>query len=293
MPSYILSFALLAVGVAIVYCLKVSIMKYRIWGLSVFEVLIVIAIIAIFGVVLFPFFGKIQEASRQAGCASNLREIGIASLQYTHDNDNHMPQAWMGQGGFGMTDPRPASTKYKWMDEIYPYVKDASVFHCPDDVGLDGAKGTYIPIGDLTTPDATHYGSYGMNSAYWHNGTNGAGNNVSLRGPGNNNGQSLSAIKSPSTVIWVGDGTGSFQIDWCFPGAVSANTVDGFSEVGRSNPSGPDGDGALCFRHGAPDLANVLFVDGHVRGISVPDATATAVEADGKTYNYMFINNGK
>jgi prepilin-type processing-associated H-X9-DG protein len=167
------------------------------------------------------------------------------------------------------------------------------VFHCPDDVGLDGAKGTYIPIGDLTTPDATHYGSYGMNSAYWHNANNGGNSNVSLRGPGNNNGQSLSAIKSPATVIWVGDGTGSFQIDWCFPGAVAANTVDGFSEVGRSNPGAPDGDGALCFRHGAPDLANVLFVDGHVRGISVAEATATKTESDGKVYDYVFINNGQ
>jgi prepilin-type N-terminal cleavage/methylation domain-containing protein len=74
-------------------------MKCKCYGLSIVEVLIVIAVIAILGAVLFPFFGKVQETARQAGCASNLREIGIACLQYTHDNDNNMPQSWMGAGG--------------------------------------------------------------------------------------------------------------------------------------------------------------------------------------------------
>ena len=174
---------------------------------------------------------------------------------------------------------------------IYPYVKDTSVYHCSDDAGQNGGTGTYIPLAQLTVPDATHYGSYAMNTAYWSNGSNGGGSNVNLRGPGNNNGQALTSIKSPATVIWVGDGSGSFQIDWCFPGAQNIQQSNGYSEMGAINS--PTSDGALCFRHGAPDTANVLFVDGHVRGISTIEATETKTESDGKIYNYLFINNGK
>ena len=65
------------------------------------ELLVVIAVIAIIAAILFPVFAKVREKARQTTCASNLRQLGLAFLQYGEDNDEYLvpgcyeaPQAW-------------------------------------------------------------------------------------------------------------------------------------------------------------------------------------------------------
>jgi hypothetical protein len=44
-------------------------------------------------VILFPVFAKVREKARQTSCASNLKQIGLAIVQYSQDYDELMPQA--------------------------------------------------------------------------------------------------------------------------------------------------------------------------------------------------------
>jgi len=89
-------------------------------GFTLIELLVFIAIIAILDAILFPVFASAREKARQTGCASNLKQLGLAWIQYCQDYDEAPP--WpKGLGGMG------------WAGAIYPYVKTTGVYYCPSD----------------------------------------------------------------------------------------------------------------------------------------------------------------
>ena len=92
---------------------------------TLIELLVVIAIISILAAILFPVFAKVREKARQTTCTSNLKQLGLALMQYNEDNDEAFPS-----GTQGRTIPLRA---IGWASEIYPYVKSAGVYTCPDD----------------------------------------------------------------------------------------------------------------------------------------------------------------
>jgi prepilin-type N-terminal cleavage/methylation domain-containing protein/prepilin-type processing-associated H-X9-DG protein len=94
-------------------------------GFTLIELLIVIAIIAILAAIIFPTFQKVRDNARRASCQSNLRQISMALMQYTQDNEerypvgnNVVPWGFWGRG---------------WAGEVYPYVNSRETFRCPDD----------------------------------------------------------------------------------------------------------------------------------------------------------------
>jgi len=125
-------------------------------GLTLLELLIVIAIIGILVALLFPAFSRVREGARRASCIGNLRQIGIAFDCYLLEHKDTYPGAedpisldpyywlWMGRG---------------WRELLCEYIpgdkENPGVFFCPSDV-----RQRSVDVYERT--------SYGYSMAFYH-----------------------------------------------------------------------------------------------------------------------------
>ena len=93
-------------------------------GFTLIELLVVIAIIVLLAAILFPVFARARENARKTNCASNVKQIGLAILQYAQDNDEILPP---------VAYEDDAGDDYQWPQLIAPYLKGPQILKCPSD----------------------------------------------------------------------------------------------------------------------------------------------------------------
>ena len=71
-------------------------------GFALIELLLVIAIIALLAAILLPVFGMAREMARRSSCTNNLKQIGLAFLQYAQDYDEAYCPYSLGSGYLGI-----------------------------------------------------------------------------------------------------------------------------------------------------------------------------------------------
>lgn len=121
-------------------------------GFTLIELLTVIAIMAILSSMIFPSMSRAREMARRSSCASNMKQLDLAFMQYKDDYDGRFPGAgqwqkwapgkghWVAGSGTGigtslsMTDS-PYTKTGQVADPangaIYPYVKSTQIYVCP------------------------------------------------------------------------------------------------------------------------------------------------------------------
>jgi prepilin-type N-terminal cleavage/methylation domain-containing protein/prepilin-type processing-associated H-X9-DG protein len=92
---------------------------FRRRGLTLIEILVVLAIIAILAAFLFPVFAQARGVAQRTACSSNLSQIGRAGAMYMADYD----------GGFPI--PSTRAPLLTWAAQLQPYAKNWGVFRCP------------------------------------------------------------------------------------------------------------------------------------------------------------------
>lgn len=97
---------------------------------TLIELLVVIAIIGVIASILFPVFAQARERARRTACASNLKQLGLAYLQYAQDYDEKLLPGFKRQYTVSTNSGwnNPANMWYAMMQ---PYAKSEQVLFCP------------------------------------------------------------------------------------------------------------------------------------------------------------------
>jgi len=275
-------------------------------GFTLIELLVVIAIIAILAAILFPVFAQAREKARQASCLSNLKQIGLATMQYVQDFDETYPDGWHPDGGDGSM-----TGMTMWRVSLLPYlgssmrkpVNNADLYSAQTEASWGSANVLSCP--DAPTSAAYGATSYGYNTSVLTNGWNDA---LGGSSPLQYNGQKMAAILAPAHVMafcdaaltWNNGASGNADSHYYDAGANTASQCVNYQSNNGANATGNCGPwqmnpsvwttafGSVDWSVGVPGEAsdwgangdrrpwgrhqgkiNCTFADGHAKSVSM------------------------
>ena len=103
-------------------------------------IVLAVPAIAILAAIMFPVLSQSRNKARSISCLSNEKQISLGLLMYSQDYDEKFP---------------PAKS---WIDKNQPYVKNDSLYHCPNASVFGYAFNkdlSGLPLAKISSPQTT------------------------------------------------------------------------------------------------------------------------------------------